>query len=162
MVNACGGCWCAAWQELRQRENLNFDRQTSQGRVDYVLAFATGRRCVSCPNKFLAFRATLFLLMMSVLVWSFSLSVIDNTAGYWFIYLTHWTLVVEVLYLGCALYTTAALRSKITERLTENSLPNPTTPWETEMPRHVKTTWMLRAVVLPASFMVRNSEKSLR
>ena len=126
-----------------------------------MLAFATGRRCVSCPNKFLAFRATLFLLMMSVLVWSFSLSVIDNTAGYWFIYLTCWTLVVEVLYLGCALYTTAALRSKIIERLTENALPNPTTPWETEMPWHVQATWMLKTVALPASFTVKISQKSL-
>ena len=151
-------CCCAAWNELRGnlwnelRGNLNFDRTTSQGRVDYILAFGTGRRFVSCPNRFLAFRATLFVLMLAVLCWSVSEAAIRNMTRFWLIYFTHWTLLFEVVYLGCALYTTAALRIPALERIA-GTLP-PTPGSSAGMPRHVKATCVLRAVVLPASFLV--------
>jgi hypothetical protein len=79
--------------------------------------------------------------MLSVLVWSFA----DAPGAFWFIYLTHWTLVVEVLYLGAALYTTFALRGQLREG-------NP--PAAPNVPRHVGITATLRAVALPASLLV--------
>jgi hypothetical protein len=90
--------------------------------------------------------------MLAVLCWSVSDSAGRNTAEWWFIYLTNWTLLIEVVYLGCALYTTAALRTLAMER---NSGVLPPTPGFSEgMPRHARVTWALQAVVLPASFLV--------
>ena len=153
---ACAGCCCAAWNELIQRENFNFDRRTSHGRVDYIVAFGTGRRFVSSPDMFLAFRTTLCVVMLAVLVWSFSKSAVDDEAQFWFIYLTHWTLLIEVVYLCCALFTTATLRPKVLDRLA-GSLP-PTPGFSDGMPLHVKITWILQSVVLPASFLVSNAQ----
>ena len=147
-----GGCCCAAWNELRRRENLNFDRRTSQGRVDYILAFGTGRRFVSSPDRFLAFRAAQFVLMLAVLCWSVSDAAVRNRAAFWFIYLTNWTLLIEVVYLAAALYTTAALRAMAMDRIA-GTLP-PTPGFSAGMPRHAKITWGLQAVVLPSSFLV--------
>ena len=157
MGNACAGCCCAAWNELRERENLNFDRRTSHGRVDYILAFGTGRRFVSSPHKFLAFRITLFALMLAVLCWSVADAVVQDVAEFWFIYLTNWTLLIEVVYLACAVYTTAALRPRALHRIA-GTLP-PTPGFSAGMPQYVKVTWALQSVVLPASFMVRNIQR---
>lgn len=132
-------------------------RCLSQGRVDYVRDFGTGRRFVSAPNMFLALRATLFLLMFSVLVWSFSAAVIDHTAAYWPIYFTNWTLIIEIVYLGCALYTTASLRRQVLQGLEEDAV---TPGLRILMPWNVQITWMLQAIALPASFLVINSLKS--
>ena len=61
-----------------------------------------GRRVF--PGRFFAIRAGLLLFMFATLLWSYAHDVANGHAGLWFIYLTHWTLAVEVAYLGCALW----------------------------------------------------------
>jgi hypothetical protein len=143
--SCCDGCCSAAgtaWHVLQRADSQD---------EGYVRSFGTGRRCVSSPSAFLGFRAAQFVLMLSVLVWSFADGALFEPEGrFWFIYLTHWTLIIEVLYLGCALFTTATLR----RQLLENSSPE-TTGLERKKPWKVWITGVLRVVALPASLLVR-------
>ena len=59
-------------------------------------------------KAYLALRAGLFGFMTAVLVWSLA----ADGEGTWFIYLTHWTLVIEVGYLGSALALTHQAQQK--------------------------------------------------
>jgi len=52
---------------------------------------------------FVSFRASLFFVTAGVLAWS----ILDHPKVWWLVYLTHWTLAVEVLYLGFAFGGTA-------------------------------------------------------
>ena len=56
------------------------------------------------PARFLGIRAGLLLVMFVTLLWSFAHNAANGKAGLWFVYLTHWTLAVEVAYLACVLW----------------------------------------------------------
>ena len=75
---------------------------------------ASARRMIpvhaSARRRYLAFRAFNFVLMFAVLLWSFINMAEKGDGGYWFIYLTHWTLVLEVVYLALALSVGACTR----------------------------------------------------
>lgn len=105
----------------------------------------TGRwNCLKSFEVYLGLRCTLFATMLGVLLYSFGLYAEDGDSGYWFIYLTHWGLLIEVVYLGLAVWTTK--QSPSWEFLTEN---------EREiLPLSVRILWPLGTIVLPTSFMI--------
>jgi len=110
-------------------KNIDFSTNTSKGRLDYVKAFGESGLPGLREHRrlFLAARAGLFALMCSVLAQSvkgwgeyqrgagcFAESAANATAKcsscepYWG-YLTHWTLMIEIVYLGFACLTTYKL-----------------------------------------------------
>jgi hypothetical protein len=106
-------------------KSADFSSDRSKGRLDVVKAFGESGLPGLCQHRkvFLAMRMVLFLYMLSVSVQSISRwgpyqqSAACMTANeakcsscepYW-AYLTHWTLTVEVVYLGFACMTTYKL-----------------------------------------------------
>lgn len=101
--------------------------------------------CLNDNNKaLLAFRIAAFIIMLGSTLYSFGLSIHEGTAGYWFIYLTDWALIMEVMYLGFALYTFYKVRHS----------GNCSNYDEKEIPWFAKTTWILFSVALPAAVTV--------
>ena len=82
-----------------------------------------------------AFLAPAFLIMLATAIYSFSLAVHSDSAASWLIYLTHWSLLIQVTYLGFACYYT-------------------TQHTQTTIPWFAKVTWILFAIALPAAITV--------
>lgn len=123
-------------------DNLDFDASTAAiGMINWRETFGhETNSCFKTRNSYLAFRLVLFLLMLITTI----LSIVEHVqegrnVGYWFVYLTHWGLVVELLYLGLGVHTTYMSAS-----------------WREgkDLPKSVQVMWMLRAIILPGSFMI--------
>jgi len=112
--------------------------------IDWKRRFSVNKEsnCSDKRNLLLTFRIAAFALMLGSTLYSFSLSVHKDTAGYWFIYLTHWSLIIIISYLGFAWYTFCKV-----EHLGNDSR-------QREIPWFAKTTWVLFSVALPASVTV--------
>ena len=66
-------------------------------------------RCVEDRKAYLAVRVCLFASVLAVFIWS-----LINTGRCYLIYLTNQMLIIEVVYLAFAAYTTASGRSRPT------------------------------------------------
>jgi len=93
----------------------------------------------------------LLILMLGVLLWSWVDMGVEDEFGYWWIFVTHWTLLVECTYLGFAVYTT--YRSLNTPPLADNNEAgeggaDKAAPWWS------LASWVLQDVALPGSFVV--------
>lgn len=71
--------------------------------------------------------------------------------GYWLLYLTHWSLTVELLYFAFSVYTTHEARNLI---LLQGSFPPSAFESWVHLPWFVKATWGLYHIALPASLLV--------
>lgn len=69
---------------------------------------------------------------------------LKGDGGYWWIYLTHWGLTLEVVYFGLATYTTY-MSDKWPEKPAEGPEP---------IPAYVKWMWVLNGIMLPGSFLI--------
>lgn len=102
---------------------------------------SSSNRLLKHGTLFLIFRIIETLLITGICVWSFVEYVLMGCTAYWFIYLTHITLSIEVLYFWCATATTAIAHSR-----------DPANPGKA--PWLVGVTWLLFDVSLPGTFMV--------
>lgn len=59
------------------------------------------------PGIFMGLRTLLFLVILGTTAWSLGREASKGHLAEWFIWLTHWTLLIELFYLGSALYLTA-------------------------------------------------------
>mmetsp|Transcript_3465 Transcript_3465/g.6575 ORF Transcript_3465/g.6575 Transcript_3465/m.6575 type:complete len:241 (+) Transcript_3465:172-894(+) len=78
------------------------------------------------------------------MVWSMQNFVDSNGGGQfgkWFVYLTHWGVLLELTYLGFRAFTTWKSQLETPEQ-------GPEFPW------FVKATWLLRNITLPATFTI--------
>mmetsp|Transcript_27545 Transcript_27545/g.55443 ORF Transcript_27545/g.55443 Transcript_27545/m.55443 type:complete len:321 (+) Transcript_27545:143-1105(+) len=69
---------------------------------DWVTTFSLSRFSCISNTFFLCLRGGFFSIMLAVMLWSLS----ENFKSVWAIYITHWTLVLEVIYLGAAFAAT--------------------------------------------------------
>merc|ERR1719401_1194242 len=94
-----------------------------------------GLNCCS-PALYVSFRFALAVIWLGIVIWSIVDWVQHNALGYWFIYLTHWGAVIELMYFWFAacttLLATRASRSKAAE-----GEEVPRTPW------FASVTWFL-------------------
>jgi len=99
----------------------------------------------------LSIRTACVLLMCGVFFWSWS----DHpyAAGYWWIYLTKWTLTLQCIYHILVLLLAIRAREKSLQRPGQNSLCLDTS-LDSTMPTLAKGVWLLQAVCLPATFLV--------
>mmetsp|Transcript_51648 Transcript_51648/g.103695 ORF Transcript_51648/g.103695 Transcript_51648/m.103695 type:complete len:349 (+) Transcript_51648:132-1178(+) len=89
--------YCATLKKEFQLSRLKPDVE------DWVNIFRSSRfPSLVSDSAYLWIRGSFFVCMLAVMIWSISL--FDDAI--WLIYLTHWTLVVEVAYLGAAFTTT--------------------------------------------------------
>ena len=92
-------------------------------------------RCVEDRKAYLAVRVCLFASVLAVFVWS----VAHYPSRCYLIYLTNQMLIIEVVYLAFAAYTTASAFYRDAQSMT---------PW------FAKATWVLQDLTLSASFLV--------
>lgn len=125
-------------------DNLDFDESTKAlGIIEWRVAFGhESNRYFRSRGAYLAFRCTLLAAMTGITIWSIAEAA---HPAYWLIYLTHWGLVLEVLYLGFAVFTT--YKSITWPR-------QPSDPACKALPWYVQTMWLLHAVILPGSFFI--------
>merc|ERR1712113_504717 len=69
---------------------------------------------------------------------------VKGDGGFWFIYLTHWGLMIETTYLGFAVYTTYASAT----RWAQEDAADKSLPW------YVRAMWLLYAIALPMTFAI--------
>lgn len=139
------GACCARLRAELAIENLNFDASTSTlGMLNWRETFGhDSNRCINSWGGYLAFRCVNFAIMLGALALSIYYEVLEGRPWHdWFFFLTHWTLLFEVIYLGLAAFTTYASKAAWEDKAS-NKLP-----W------YVSIMWALHAIVLPASFMV--------
>ena len=91
-------------------------------------------RCIESRKSYLVVRLCLFASVLAVFIWS-----VAHVGRCYLIYLTNQMLIIEVVYLAFAAYTTASGLYRAAET---------TTPW------FAKATWVLQDLTLSASFLV--------
>jgi len=155
-------------------QNLGFDREISRGEIEDWRDTFGRNACCGKPcsrNATLAVRGVFALTMASVWVWtqidfmkerpdgSDADSAPDTYAyGYYWIYLTHITLTLQVIYhaLAVALAVKAKNKAEGEESVAYDAREE---PGEGEgapvaVPRLAKLTWFMQAVCLPSTFFV--------
>eukprot|EP00929_Paragymnodinium_shiwhaense_P065571 TRINITY_DN32854_c0_g1_i6.p1 TRINITY_DN32854_c0_g1~~TRINITY_DN32854_c0_g1_i6.p1 ORF type:complete len:251 (-),score=27.88 TRINITY_DN32854_c0_g1_i6:1073-1825(-) len=95
-------------------------------------------------NWLLVWRLLVTALFVAVYIWSVATNWQD---GYWFIYLTHWSLTIETLYFMFASYTAYVALQKLREGSDGGRRP-------VSLPWFVKATWVLNHIAMPASLLV--------
>jgi hypothetical protein len=150
------GIFAMACKRVRDEfslSNINFDEHTKAiGMVPWRKAFAHDPgRCFRTAQSYLIFRCLMFFLMFGTLIWSFYDMAAKGDGGYWFIYLTHWTLVLENVYLGVAAYVTSKYAGPSSKTTTANDAA---AAEDNRLPCIIQVMWLLNAIVLPASFFV--------
>eukprot|EP00929_Paragymnodinium_shiwhaense_P010359 TRINITY_DN114980_c0_g1_i1.p1 TRINITY_DN114980_c0_g1~~TRINITY_DN114980_c0_g1_i1.p1 ORF type:complete len:360 (-),score=42.37 TRINITY_DN114980_c0_g1_i1:44-1123(-) len=98
---------------------------------------------------FFAIRLSLFVTFLFHYVWSMARHLDE---GYWFIYLTNWSLTVEVLYFGFATWTTYEARRRVVDDSVGRQMSFRRTSGR--LPPYVRATWILAHVAMPASVLV--------
>uniref|UniRef100_A0A7S0N942 Uncharacterized protein n=1 Tax=Pyramimonas obovata TaxID=1411642 RepID=A0A7S0N942_9CHLO len=89
-------------------------------------------------RAFLKVRIALLVLIFALFVWSSLDMGVDGDYKYWWIYVTHWSLLVELLYFASAVYTQWRAEEK----------GEPSGRW------WVYLSWILHDIAYPASFFV--------
>eukprot|EP01048_Picozoa_sp_COSAG05_P009564 COSAG05_NODE_794_length_7287_cov_45.558431_8_plen_182_part_00 len=151
-----------------QCANLSFDGHTNKhdGKqliADWRIAFARSTICGKdySPTVTLCARTAFALLMCGVFIWSWADylgerpdgSDSDNnpeasySAGYWWIYLTKWTLTLQCIYHVLAMLIAIQGRSQLSGCCLNTSQG-------VTIPTLAKVVWLLQAVCLPATFVV--------
>jgi len=135
------GCCSRLCREL-DWENVDLDSTTTTGTIHWTSAFGhVSNTCLRTWKSFFIFRAANAFIMTSVLV----ASMIDthNKTGfeYWWVWLTHWTLLFQVAYLILAVACTWNLRTDGVE-LAHQPV------------RLIQALWLLQGIVVPATFLV--------
>lgn len=98
-------------------------------------------------EAYLAVRTVLALMFLAHWLWSL---IAEFQAGYWFIYLTHWSLTIETAYFCFAAFSAWAARA---EHRATQAEPD-AEPKDTRLPWYVATTWALYHVAMPISLAV--------
>ena len=126
----------------------------SKGRREFWLTEYDGRwvryfgssHIIKDRGQYLAFRGILFVGMLSILISSITIEILDGYGRCWPIYLTHQGALIETVYLGLAFATTA---KAYYYRDVEGTKDAPErTPW------YCRAAWILQGIALPASFLI--------
>lgn len=104
----------------------------------YISAWQTTRSVV----PLLILRVILFLAAQGILISSFTIYMLNGTLGYWFIYLTHWGLILILLTTGFGLVVS-----------TRVYFQGPLSA-EFSLPWYVKMYWLLFNITTPLSFLI--------
>jgi len=136
-------------------KNLSFNCDTSYGIIAWKAAFGEGGGWWNTRwNYFMALRAFNALVMTTTLLASITeWEVTWQGIEYWFFYLTHWALFVQVVYLNLAVACTWILRPKGSAISPAEGASEASGP-DGEMPVYVKVLWGLQGVIVPGSFVV--------
>ncbi|KAH9253192.1 hypothetical protein BASA81_008874 [Batrachochytrium salamandrivorans] len=137
-------------------------------RLNYVLAFGTGRAVGCCgseprtvfvpllPWKWLLWRTFVFTYLVSVL--AYSLVVEWEPKGGWFYYLTHWQSLIFALFGTSSLVTCLLLRTHHSTELHstfhESNLLLLEHHQPYQMPLHAKITWSLHGLAMSCGLWV--------
>jgi len=134
----CVRCCPSACAELHL-ENLDLDETTTYGSLVWVEAFGRSKRLSF--QGFLRLRIFNAAFMCGVLIASLTLEETQfELIEYWPIYLTHWTLLVQVTYVVLAALATYQLR--------------PERP-DAALPINIlKAVWVLQGICVPATLLV--------
>ena len=150
-------CYDRFCTELTPQNILFKNDLEGLGQIDWRRSFGhDSTRCIKDRTAYVGLRAFLFATMLFIIIWSFGQYIVPYGgrdyaygAGFWFIYLTHWGLFTEVLYLGLALYTSIQAGKYAAPDIEQGLQNDPP-----ELPGFVKCTWLLYSIVLPISFMI--------
>lgn len=143
-MSVCGDC-CGALRADFALERLMYKHETAAWSVKFSRSWI-----VKSQPVYLGVRCGFAVLMIAILFWSWGDMAVDNDWNFWWIYLTHWTLLVQCFYLCFAAFTTFKLGS---EDVTEPAETD-TAPDQSKAPWWVVATWMLHDIALPGSFLV--------
>jgi len=138
---ACLSCKDRLSREF-QWESLDTDGINALGCSDWKVAFGHDKsRCLKSYNVNMAWRVFFFLAVLSIQIYSWSDWVANaGPFRYYYIYLTHWTLLVQLIFTMFNL--AVGYYSK------DDTLDAAKFPW------FVKVTWILSEIALPNTFMV--------
>lgn len=103
-------------------------------RPDEILAF--GQSPFMSTRSFLIFRVCVATYMVALFWWQWGKMMASNDTGYFWIYLTNWTLTVEAVYFVLAAAVTRAVPALVTP------------------PLLVRATWVLQDVLVPSTLLV--------
>lgn len=103
--SCCGGICTAFRNEFRLHRlkmSMTVEEWLHQYRTSKLSFF------MQAPMIYLVWRASLFALMFTILIWSLADHAVNGPDGFghYFIYLTNWTLMLQNVYLGLALFCT--------------------------------------------------------
>jgi hypothetical protein len=139
---------CCQWlgnHLLEQKKNLDM---YEMGQWGQVFGFGTKRFFEGTPGRYMAFKVISALSVTGIFAWSMAQDVVmyDCKAGnphssffQWFIYLTHWTLTLQLIWSWLSTYTVYKAQSASPSEL---------------MPFHAKATWVLYGILIPQTFLV--------
>eukprot|EP00933_Yihiella_yeosuensis_P036613 TRINITY_DN30376_c4_g1_i1.p1 TRINITY_DN30376_c4_g1~~TRINITY_DN30376_c4_g1_i1.p1 ORF type:complete len:324 (-),score=42.98 TRINITY_DN30376_c4_g1_i1:519-1490(-) len=104
--DSCCGAVCTSFRNEFRLHRLKLSMTVEEWLHQYrtsKLSF-----CLQTPMVYLIWRACLFAVMFIILVWSFVDQAVNSQdgIGHYFIYLTNWTLMMQNVYLGLALFCT--------------------------------------------------------
>lgn len=148
----CAGRWyskiptCSEFRNELRLENLGFDNKTTHGTiVDPNAAFGVNLFCGQNFVGTVVARCAFSVIMIAIWVWS-QLDFVservgsnDISYGYWWIYFTHWSLTLQVIY--HVLSIVVAIRA----RNPDGDGPS------TNISAIAKISWLMQAVCLPAT-----------
>ena len=140
--NGGGGC-CRDFRSEFSSENLGFDRETTHGTiVDWRATFGRNLFCGRDSALLtVAVRICFLFAMATIWVWSqLDWRAGHHAFGYWWIYLTHTTLTLQVIY-----HLLAVLIAFQSARDGSGG---------ESIPCLAKVVWLLQAVCLPSTFFV--------
>jgi hypothetical protein len=91
-------------------------------------------------KTYLTIRITFAILVLGILLWSSLDMAVPGDYEYWWIYLTHWTLVVESMYFVSAAYTTWRAFTNKEQKLSAD--------------KHMILSWVLHDIAYPSTCLV--------
>mmetsp|Transcript_3736 Transcript_3736/g.4188 ORF Transcript_3736/g.4188 Transcript_3736/m.4188 type:complete len:155 (+) Transcript_3736:51-515(+) len=134
-------CWTRFISEFTI-QNLTFSqKKKGVGNINWRVHLGhDGERCIGSYSLYFAIRIILFGFVFSVLVTSL---VRDWEEGKWFIYLTHWGLLLETVYFALAVWTSyKSKRVKHSNSVADSNIDN-------RIPLYAQLTWLTWDITLP-------------
>jgi len=140
-VEGMGGC-CEKFRAEFRKQRLDYD-DFNQG--EWISVF--GESSVSCltPVVYQFLQLSEALAIVGILLWSAYVENKEYNCGLkWFIFLTHWSLTLQVVYLWLSLFTTWRA----------NAMKKDQAQKQAKMPWYAQLTWVLQDILLPLTFFV--------
>eukprot|EP00928_Gymnodinium_smaydae_P033483 TRINITY_DN23979_c0_g1_i1.p2 TRINITY_DN23979_c0_g1~~TRINITY_DN23979_c0_g1_i1.p2 ORF type:complete len:193 (-),score=23.83 TRINITY_DN23979_c0_g1_i1:359-853(-) len=136
------GTCCTRLREEFRLERLHYDH-FDEG--EWLIVFgSSSNRCLQKRCAFDTFRLLEALLLSFILVWSLYKNWGNGCLHTWLIFLTHWSLMLQLAYAWLAFWTT----------LQDDLMVSGKVPKQDEMPWYVKAMWFLQDICIPTTFLV--------
>jgi len=124
------------------KQRLDYD-DFNQG--EWITVFGASSVSWFEPRVYQFFQLLEALAIVGILIWSvYSENECCNCGVKWFIYLTHWSLTLQVVYVWLSLFTS----------LRANAMKEGRIPKQEKLPWYAGLTWVLQDILLPLTFFV--------